>query len=192
MTSLMKQFTMTDTKIRPLSALCNISIKRYPKGDDAKRYIAMPCYWMNVVGNSENVYDASENHVNIKREYELIVEFESDVLTTAFTFCLWNIESEISRDYLFYSLKTKKEQITECIWNMCNKYECYDFENLAIGVPSLQDINGLRKIYKSSKRLRRLMFCERLHDVIDEFRYRPSGAGCREVRGRNKGRFIDL
>jgi Leucine-rich repeat (LRR) protein len=50
----------------------------------------------------------------------------------------------------------------------------------------------LKKLYWSRKRKKRMIFCEKLQDQIDEFRYRPTGSGCVEVKERNKGRFIDL
>lgn len=53
-------------------------------------------------------------------------------------------------------------------------------------------MNGLKKIHSSQKRLVKILFCNKLQDQIDEFRYRPSGAGYLELLCMNKNKFADL
>jgi hypothetical protein len=48
-----------------------------------------------------------------------------------------------------------------------------------------------KQIHSSQKRKNKLLFCEDLQSQIDEFRYRPTGAGCIEIKQRNKGKWID-
>lgn len=55
-----------------------------------------------------------------------------------------------------------------------------------------QIFNCLKQIYLSQGRGKKLLFCEKIHDHIDEFRFRPSGGGYRELRDKNKGMFADL
>lgn len=48
------------------------------------------------------------------------------------------------------------------------------------------------KICLATKRIKRLRFCVEFDEHADEFRHRPGGAGCAEVKERNKGKWIDL
>ena len=50
----------------------------------------------------------------------------------------------------------------------------------------------IKAIYKSHKRKQRLLFCQKLQDQIDEYRYRPGNAGYHELTEQNKGKFLDL
>lgn len=50
----------------------------------------------------------------------------------------------------------------------------------------------IKKVYQSKKRIERLKFCIKLHEQMDEFRYRPGNGGYLELKTRNKRKFIDL
>lgn len=66
------------------------------------------------------------------------------------------------------------------------------FENLEVTLNFPFYMNCFKKIYSSRKRIKRIKLCNELHDQIDEFRYRPSGAGYVELKVKNKSKFADL
>ena len=55
-----------------------------------------------------------------------------------------------------------------------------------------QIMHGFKKIYHSKNRIKKLLFCLKLQDGIDEYRYRPMHDGYLELAIKNKNKFYDL
>ena len=196
-----KTFSPIMYEMKKLSDLC--VVKNGSTTDSSKikpikcGYVLEPEWFSR--GRTYETYNAPENTIVVHRIEDLsseicIYKTTSKVFVSYYCYYLTDVKPEITTEYLLYTLKGKREEITSLPRFSDRVIIKSSLNNLQIEVPPLhlQNIEYLKRIYKARRRLEKLAFCYNLQDKIDEMRYRPDGDGYKEMRERNKGLWADI
>lgn len=116
-----------------------------------------------------------------------------NVLRTYYPMCL-HLVYEI-HDYRVKHFILNIEQLrnvptmTEQILRKLRK-DCYIGSNTGCGYAVFTQ--RFKNIYQAKKRIKRIKFCQQLHDHYEEYEYRPGHKGYLELTIKNKNKFADL
>jgi hypothetical protein len=165
-------------------------------GDSAMLRMSL-CSWLE--GNPLTFCDKSESgtrftvHKMTGMFFDskgILIRVENEVMYRTVVFS--DIKPEIDGDYLLYTLKTKQDEIGVILYHPDDDTFKEMIKQFIVAIPTKPVIKELKLINKSVKRYKKLLFCEKIQDQSNEFRFRPTGAGYKELRVINKGKFVDL